>query len=169
MIRWNVGANDVYKEATVYREEGPWWAFFVEKSLELLNSFLGWTHRIPLPNLPISKDSMLEGEFLEENEVVTLKSYYGNLYYLLRLRVHDPIYEWCWSKYTITSATMDISDVPQEWIPWVKEWAEDEPFKFGDEEKDKLYCSFLNVREGKQILEDDMGVIKEQILSSFRK
>ncbi len=30
MERWGIGTNSVYKEATIIKEEGPWWLFFIE-------------------------------------------------------------------------------------------------------------------------------------------
>ena len=161
MIRWSVGTNNVYKEATVYREEGPWWGFFIEKSLELLCDLLWWAHKVPLPDVTICKDCLSGDKFMEENEVVTLKNYYGSLYNLFQLKVHDPIYQWCWSKCTITGATMDIDEVPREWIPWEEQ---DEDTLFQDLKADKLYRSFLNARLEKQVIEDEMNILKKQTI-----
>lgn len=65
MKRWSYGINSIYKKASIYLEEAPWWIFALDRSIEFLCDLMP---SIPLPNVKIRLKNREDIEFNEGSE-----------------------------------------------------------------------------------------------------
>ena len=176
MIRWSVSTNDIYYEAWIRREEGPWWIFCIEW-LSMQVCWLIGKLPIPFPNWTITRDSLFGCKHLDEDEVTTMREYYGDFSQFYHGKVCNPIFQWCDSKYEATNVVIDLEDVPQEWVSWEyedDEEAEDEDTnencmaRYG-EDVQKLYNEFLDCRNDERFESLWRSDMKDAILDRIKE
>jgi hypothetical protein len=119
MERWGIGVNGYYGNATISRDTGPAWTFWL---MDLTERFHGLYCRIPLPkfvqNWKIKDGS---GEY-------TVEEYYGETLCGLFAVVESKVYSFCSKRQKSASIDVDMRAAakafhdgqPPNW--WQKSW-----------------------------------------------
>ena len=92
MKSWSYGINSIYKRASIYLEEAPWWIFAVDRFAEFLCDLVP---PIPLPKIKVRLKDRQDIEFNGENEWTTLRDWYGDLNQVFHCFVHLPVFDFC--------------------------------------------------------------------------
>jgi|GEM_PF-4079470 len=96
---WCYGINSLYETGHICLEEGPWWAFAIERmSLFVCDHF----PRIALPAVPM---------ITEDGERTTWQEWYGTLGDLWHLYVDEPVWYWAHSKIAETLIELPYNDI----------------------------------------------------------
>ena len=94
MKDWCYGINSLYKEASVYLKEAPWYIWFLNWLFNLVCAFLT-SMDIPLPDIKIPTFDKETIEYNDGCRWVSLKAWYGDFGQWFHCIIHDPILHFC--------------------------------------------------------------------------
>lgn len=130
MERWGIGVNGYYGNATISRDTGPAWTFWL---MDLAERFHGLHCRIPLPKF-VQNWKVKDGD-----EECTVKDYYGETMCGVFAILESNVYNFCHKRQRCTSISVDMREAaraffdgkpPQFWVnSWnngTEAWLEDE-------------------------------------------
>lgn len=83
MKTWFIGTNSLYKTASVYLEEGSWWAFW---GRDLSQIICGFIPPIPFPKIGRIVD--------DEGEVYNWRTWFGDLSQWWHVYIDTNLYDW---------------------------------------------------------------------------
>ena len=83
MKNYSIGTNSLYKTASIYLEEGPWWAFW---GRDLSQIICGLIPLIPFPKIGKIVD--------DEGKEYNWSTYYGDISQWWHVYVDDNLYRW---------------------------------------------------------------------------
>jgi len=101
--RWSIGANDIYRDASLHIQEMPMWAFLLD---EVVGRICGEFPAILLPTWPQFE---VEGE-----ESTNPKEWFGDTRQMFHAFVCTPIWEFCESKSAHKTLRVDYDEVERE-------------------------------------------------------
>lgn len=103
MRRWSYGINSLQNKASIYIDEGPWWAFVLDDLAEAICDIIP---SIPFPKAKLKLKDPDDIEF-HGGQWTTWKEWYGDLNQYFHLSAHNPVFEFCQNM--IKTKSVDIT------------------------------------------------------------
>jgi len=91
MRTWSYGINSLYKKASIWLDEGPWWVFLLDKIVEFLCEIVP---PIRFPNIKLRLKNKEDIDFYG-GEWTTWRDWYGDLSEFFHITVHEPVFKFC--------------------------------------------------------------------------
>ena len=88
MQRWSIGRNSIYKTASVWLEEAPWWSFLLQ---DLSQTICGLIPPIPFPKIGKIVIADEDVKFYGK-KVYNWNEYWGNLSQWWHNYIDDPVF-----------------------------------------------------------------------------
>jgi len=127
MKTWTYGINSLYKTASIDLQAGPWWAFVLERAVELCCDV---TPAIPLPNVKMRLSDPEDIELSGGQEWTTWKEWYGDLSQGFHSFIHIPVFNFCQRQIKSRIVELDYGKIKKIFY--------EEDKKFWDEERELI-------------------------------
>lgn len=127
MTTWTYGINSLYKTACIDLQEGPWWAFELERVIEWCCDCMP---AVSLPKVKLRLKEPADIEMNDDKTWTTLNDWYGDLSQLFHCFVHMPVFNYCQRRIRSRIVEMDYDKA--------KEMFYEEDKAFWDEEQELI-------------------------------
>jgi len=91
MRNWSYGINSLYRTASIWLEEGPWWVFLLDRIVEFLCEI---APPIRFPSIKLRLKNKEDIEFYG-SEHTTWRDWYGDFNQFFHLAIHEPVFRFC--------------------------------------------------------------------------
>lgn len=118
MKSWSYGINSIYRKASIYLEEAPWWMFAIDRIAELLCDLIP---PFPLPKIKMKLRDKEDIELNGGSEWTTLRDWYGDLSQVFHCFVHLPIFHFCQERIRYKSIKIDFNQAREMFYEGDKE------------------------------------------------
>jgi len=104
MRKWGYGINSIHRTAHIHIEESSRWVFAIDRTIEWL---CGIIPHIRFPKVKMRLKDAEDIEFNDGSKWTTLQDWYGDTSQFFHLRVHVPVFNFCYGKIKCKSIEID--------------------------------------------------------------